>query len=76
MLLEMVDDFQRDSIMKKYKQFLIFLFIILGSRVADSHHFNADQDPSFHLYGDLCQTFHFNADPDRILFPHQSDANL
>ncbi len=38
---------------------------ILSSRVADLHHFNAD-DPAFH----------FNADPDPDSAPHRSDRNL
>ncbi len=38
--------------------------LVLESRVADPHHFNADPDPAFH----------FNADPDPA--PHQNDAYL
>jgi hypothetical protein len=43
-----------------------------STRVADSHHFNADLDRAFHLNADSGRAFHFNADPD----PAQSDAYL
>ncbi len=38
--------------------------VLIGTRVADAHHFNADPDPTFHL----------NANPDPA--HHQSDGNL
>ncbi len=58
---------------------LLFLTSLgVKGRVADSHQFNADPDPSFCCHADLDPTFHFNADPDPDLdpAPHQSDANL
>jgi hypothetical protein len=49
---------------------------VLGSRVADPHHFNAEPDPAFffNAASDPDPAFHLNADPDPA--PHQSYQNL
>ncbi len=36
----------------------------IKTRVANSHHFNVDPDPSFHFNADPDPVFHSNADPD------------
>jgi hypothetical protein len=48
--------------------------LVLESRIADPHHFNADLDPdtAFHFKADPYPALHFNADPDPA--PHQNDA--
>ncbi len=45
-------------------------------RVADLHHFHADQDPASHFDADSGLSFQFNADPDTGTAPQQTDENL
>jgi hypothetical protein len=51
-------------------------FRLLRARVADTHHFNADSDPSFSHNADPDIACQFNADPDPDPAHHQSNGNL
>jgi hypothetical protein len=53
----------------------VYLFLALRkARVEDSHPFDADLDPLFHLDADPDPTFHLDADADPD--PHLAPANL